>query len=429
MAGPNPAAGLSVSTDNSQVAKQVTTPGLEEGKQLTQPVPALYLRLLYAAEISALQSASKPPRWYRSWYEWMWPDCKGADIVKHYEVRPNLQVRIFFPSSYDQTSPQPLPTLFTIHGGGFAIGSPTDDNVWNRTFADSHNHLVIALDYAKAPWNPFPGPTADCAALLLAVLKDESLPLDRSRITIGGFSAGGNLALSVSQHPEIRALREHGRRLGLGKGIRAVVPMYAPLDFTAPRADKAHTRRYKPALGGLRGRTSDYLAPLAGAFDWAYIPYGQDKADARLSPGATAERDDLPAHICVVGCELDMLGHDAWRFACRFACRLAGRDVPTFEEKVGQEHPMAEKGALAPEEGDEKFGWEVRFDGDDEEEDNEGEGGGSVKWILVPDAVHGYDFHVPAAFVGDMEGWTDGTVKARKVMERVARWLEEVVYT
>lgn len=112
---------------------------------------------------------------------------------------------IFFPSSYDQTSPATLPALFTIHGGGFCLGHQRDDDEWNRTFADTHSVLVISLNYSKAPTYPFPTAPHDIEALVLAALEDASLPIDRSahapasRTAILGFSAGGNLALSVSR--------------------------------------------------------------------------------------------------------------------------------------------------------------------------------------------------------------------------------------
>ena len=63
---------------------------------------------------------------------------------------------IFFPTHYDLTSPALLPTLFTLHGGGFTVGYASDDDKWNRTFADTYTILVIALNYSKAPWAAFP---------------------------------------------------------------------------------------------------------------------------------------------------------------------------------------------------------------------------------------------------------------------------------
>jgi acetyl esterase/lipase len=114
------------------------------------------------------------------------------------------------PRSYKKTSQATLPTLFTIHGGGFCIGHQRDDDEWNRAFANTQSVLVISLNYSKAPAHPFPTGLHDLEALLLAALADTSLPIDRttdgptSRTAILGFSAGANLALSVSRtstHP------------------------------------------------------------------------------------------------------------------------------------------------------------------------------------------------------------------------------------
>jgi poly(3-hydroxybutyrate) depolymerase len=63
----------------------------------------------------------------------------------------------------------------------------------NERFASMHNVLVIELNYRKAPAHPFPTALYDLEALMLAVFDDESLPIDKGRIAVGGFSAGGNL--------------------------------------------------------------------------------------------------------------------------------------------------------------------------------------------------------------------------------------------
>lgn len=318
---------------------------------------------------------------------------------------------IFFPESYDQTSPIQLPTLLTIHGGGFVIGQVGDDDTWNRSFADAHRHLVVGLNYQKAPWAPFPLPIEDIVTLVLAVLGDESLPIDKSRVSLAGFSAGGNLALAASQSKEIRGLTS------LGWGIRAVVPIYSVLDFTLSSAEKAQTRYYKSELEGLRGRSTDYTAGLADSFDWAYIPYGTDKSDHRLSPGVSALREELPEHIFVVGAELDILAHEGWRFARK----MAGLEQPGLDTRVGRPEVGTEKGALVPEGSDERFSFLAVGEGEEGQAQ-------SVRWLLVPDALHGFDMHIPPQLVGDQEGWIDGNAKGDMVQREIAGWLANVVY-
>ncbi|KAJ4350787.1 hypothetical protein N0V85_009675, partial [Neurospora sp. IMI 360204] len=219
------------------------------------------------------------------------------DIIKALPSRPQLPVRVFLPKSHSPSNPEPshekLPTLLTIHGGGFVIGSPYENDGWNRRFVQLAEEAgtpfcVIALDYRKAPSYPFPTAIYDLEAVILdllgdyrgsesdpstaAVEKHDDLPIDTHRVAIAGWSAGGNLAMAVSQLPDIRPW------------IKALVPMYPVLDFVTPSVVKAKSRRYKPILGGFRGRDTDYLMSMAGIFDWSYVSPGQKMADPLLSP-------------------------------------------------------------------------------------------------------------------------------------------------
>lgn len=178
---------------------------------------------------------------------------------KTYPVRPKLAVRIFFPNATKPAEPTKLPVLLSIHGGGFVVGDPLDDDLWNSRFSNQHNALVVALNYAKAPSNAFPGPARDLQALIPAVLDDPALQpyIDTAKIGITGFSAGGNLVLTVVQDAAIR------ERITAG-----AMPIYPVTDLSLKRAQKTPTRRYKAALGGSRARTKDPLAPMAPIFDW-----------------------------------------------------------------------------------------------------------------------------------------------------------------
>ncbi|KAF3765208.1 alpha/beta-hydrolase [Cryphonectria parasitica EP155] len=326
----------------------------------------------------------------------LFPDETNPTLIKTYPVRPRLPVRIFFPKSYDRTSPQQLPLLFSIHGGGFVLGEPSDNDPWNSSFSEKHKALVVALHYAKAPANHYPGPRVDLEALIAAVFADQELAahINPDKVGITGFSAGGNLALTVSEVPAVRD------RITAG-----VVPIYPVTDFaTSPDAKRA-TRRYKPKLLGSRASEKDPLHGIAALFDWAYIPVGQDLRDPLLSP-LYAERASLPRRIWVIGCELDMLGHEG----LRTACRLAGKPEPGMDQRIGQEE-LAAGGALGTliTEGDERFTWEVK--------DQHGE----VKWLCVPDAGHGFD--MDGGLGADKEAAEDGRLKREALVERTGVWL------
>lgn len=334
---------------------------------------------------------------------------------------------IFFPSSYDPTSPLPLPTLLTIHGGGFCIGHIRDDDAWNRAFANTNSVLVIALNYSKAPSHPFPHAIHDVAALLLAVLSDDSLPLHPSRVALAGFSAGGTLALAVVQLPEVRA---HAKTPG------AVVSFYGYLDMATAPEKKLVNRPYKANLPLPRGSGEDGLMALLPTFDWAYLPYGQDLRDPLVSP-YYAERGRLPRFVGVVAAELDLLAHESWRFACR----VAGEGTERKGEAVRRRFEV--RGARSKETGgricgrrgvtgrdgvvkvlekdgggvvDERFAWEEEWEG------------GGAKWLLVPDVLHAFDNKNVREIMGGEETVVDAEEKTKKVMEDVGRWLREKVW-
>jgi acetyl esterase/lipase len=272
------------------------------------------------------------------------------------------------------------------------IGNQKDNEAWNAAFAAQHHVLVIALNYAKAPANPYPGPTDDIEALLLAALADPALPPIRTAALLG-WSAGANLALSVAQRPAVRATSK----------ITALVPFYPVVDFTLPTEAKVAGRRYKPALGGYRGDGKDVVSGLADLFNWGYLPAGTDRRDPGLSP-LFAPRESLPERIFMLGAELDVLAQEAWRAACRWGRRRVPEiaEVPGKEEVVGMGEMVLD--------GDERYAWEDEASG--------------VRWLLVPDTVHGFD-HKIESVVKDEVLMEDARIKTEKTMQIIGEWLLE----
>ncbi|CAG8976086.1 hypothetical protein HYALB_00002364 [Hymenoscyphus albidus] len=219
------------------------------------------------------------------------------NFTKTYPCRPKLDNRIFIPKSYKSGDP-PMPLYLSIHGGGFALASPRIDDTFCSNFSDKNKVLVVSLDYPKSPNNKFPRPTEAIVDLVHAVLGDESLPFDPTKVAMGGFSAGANLSLSVSQHKSLR-----------GK-ISGVVSYYPPADFSYP-IDKSIEERPEEA-------PPDMLAGMADMFNWAYIRPDQDLKDPLLSP-VFAAKENLPPKIFIIGCEYDMLCRNAKVMAENFA--------------------------------------------------------------------------------------------------------------
>jgi acetyl esterase/lipase len=121
---------------------------------------------------------------------------RGRIYQKSYPSHSHLKHR-FIPPPKESDS---LPPLFLdIHGGGFLIGDPWNDDEPNLWMSLSLNCLVVSLNYTKAPAVQFPTPMDEIIDTVLDILGDESLRFDRSRVVIGGYSAGGNLCLVCNQ--------------------------------------------------------------------------------------------------------------------------------------------------------------------------------------------------------------------------------------
>lgn len=120
---------------------------------------------------------------------------KSRIYEKSYTSHPHLKHR-FIPPLEKSESRNVLPPLFLdIHGGGFIMGDPWNDDEPNLCISTNLDCLVVSMNYSKAPAVQFPTPTNELVDTVLEILADKYLRFDRSRVVIGGYSAGGNLCL------------------------------------------------------------------------------------------------------------------------------------------------------------------------------------------------------------------------------------------
>lgn len=104
-----------------------------------------------------------------------------------------IGIRIYTPEG-----PGPFPLHVHYHGGGWVIGDLDTHDRDCRTLAREAGCIVVAVDYRLAPGHPFPAAPEDCyAATCWAADHAESLGARSGAITVGGDSAGGNLAAVV----------------------------------------------------------------------------------------------------------------------------------------------------------------------------------------------------------------------------------------
>ena len=101
---------------------------------------------------------------------------------------------------YSPKNQKPDATGFLwIHGGGFAIGTPGGEKSFLKPFVTELNTVAVVPDYTFSVKAPYPAAFNDCSSALLW-MKDNALKLgiNPNQLFIGGASAGGGLAASLS---------------------------------------------------------------------------------------------------------------------------------------------------------------------------------------------------------------------------------------
>lgn len=221
-------------------------------------------------ELAAAQMAKAPPIEGVSAEDTRVPGPVGG---------PDVFVRIYQPMD----RPARVPALLWIHGGGYVLGSVERDDLLGKHFARVAQCVVVSVEYRLAPEHPFPAPLEDCyAALRWLSAHSAELGVDKSRIAIGGASAGGGLAAGLALLARDRAEVQVAFQLLIYPMIddRNVAPASAALPDTLVWTRENNLMGWRAYLGREPGGAdvSPYAA-AARATDLrglppAYIPVG-----------------------------------------------------------------------------------------------------------------------------------------------------------
>ena len=200
-----------------------------------------------------------------------------------------------------------VPTLVFFHGGGFTIGDIASYDAQCRTLCRGGEVAVLSVEYRLAPESPFPAAVDDAiAASEWALAHPSRLGGDPRRVTIGGDSAGGNLAAVASQ-----ALR------GREPALSAQLLIYPVTDFSTQRPSVAEN-----------GEGLFLTADDMRWFESNYLPPGIPRADPRVSPLLADDLSALPPAV-IVTAELDPLRDDGEAYADA----LAAAGVPVVRRR------------------------------------------------------------------------------------------------
>ncbi|HWF16356.1 MAG TPA: alpha/beta hydrolase [Acidimicrobiales bacterium] len=136
--------------------------------------------------IAAIRSAAFPA-----------PEVSDA-VVRTEHIAPGdppVPVRVHRPAGIDGARP----AIFTIHGGGYVIGSYVMDDFLHDAWGPQLGTAGVSVEYRLAPETPYPGPLEDCyTALRWTHEHADELGIDPTRIGVNGISAGGGLAAALA---------------------------------------------------------------------------------------------------------------------------------------------------------------------------------------------------------------------------------------
>ncbi len=221
----------------------------------------------------------------------------GQILVRLYRPRPgNLPLHVFF------------------HGGGFCTGTLNQRDDRCQDLAVHAGCVVASVDYRLAPENQYPTAPEDCyAALCWLVDHAPDLGLNPAAVSVGGESAGGNLAAVVS----LMARDRNGPRLAL---------QMLEIPATDLTMSQPSIRTFGQGYALTFDAMQDYMQAYLETPERATEPY----ASPLLAPDLTG----LPP-AWVMTCEFDPLRDEGEAYATR----LEEAGVPVqFQQLAGHIH-------------------------------------------------------------------------------------------
>ena len=228
----------------------------------------------------------------------------------------------------------PFPILVWIHGGCWLVGRPDHSERETSYIAREANVLVVSVDYRLAPEHPFPAGLNDCFDVTTWLAQHGAeWGGDPTRISVGGSSAGGNLAAAVA----LRARDEGG--VNLRRQILRV-----------PITDALKTDEWP----SYRLAGEDYVLGKRGmseAFE-LYAPEEKDRHHPWVSPLYADDLARLPPTL-ITTAELDPLRDQGEAYAQR----LREHNIPvtvqrfprTIHDFIASAKPLRASSAMAVE--------------------------------------------------------------------------------
>ena len=219
---------------------------------------------------------------------------EAVAVVKNTRISgPSAQIplRVYIPREG-----KILPVLAYFHGGGWVLGDLDSVDSLCRSLAKAANCVVVSVNYRLAPENKFPAAVEDAYSATKWIADNATdLSGDSRRIGVGGDSAGGNLAASVS-------LMAHDKH---GPPIAFQLLIYPATNYAFDTASYS--------------RNAEGYWVSRDDMKWFWNHYLRDEEDGRnpyASPLCAVDLSSLPPAF-VITAEFDPLRDEGEAYAAR----------------------------------------------------------------------------------------------------------------
>lgn len=253
------------------------------------------------------------------------PDLPQVYRVKEYAAPgPGGPIPVRVYHGYGAAELSAPPVLVYFHGGGWITGD-LDSHDWIcRMIANAARCVVASVDYRLAPEHRFPAAYDDALAAMRWVAASSALlRLDPARVSVGGDSAGGNLAAAVAL-----ALRDEGQLK-----LKTQVLIYPAVDLSM--SGDYYGRFTKGLI-----LTDDGVRMSIGH----YVPDPAQRQDWRASPLLASSLRGLPP-ACIIMAGFDPLHAEDEAFAARLEKEGVATAIARFP---GQMHGFMSNARLLP---------------------------------------------------------------------------------
>ena len=118
-------------------------------------------------------------------------------LVRHLDIPYGPQPENLLDVYYPEGTQGPIPTIISIHGGGWCYGSKLLYSHYCMRLA-LRGFAVVNFDYRLAPENKYPAPLEDACRVLRWVKENgEKYCVDTQNLFLVGDSAGGQIAFQI----------------------------------------------------------------------------------------------------------------------------------------------------------------------------------------------------------------------------------------